>query len=60
MNKTIKKLKSGGFEVVSTSYDLPVRYEFDRVQSRLERRGDTNNSSRHSSKHSIHRDNSTR
>ena len=26
MNKKIKKLKNGDFEVVNTSYNIPVRY----------------------------------
>ncbi len=33
MNKVIKKLKNGDFEVVSTSYDVPVAYNKHKLLS---------------------------
>ena len=37
MNKKILKLKNGDFEVVSKSYDIPIKYvNSDRLQSGVE------------------------
>ena len=46
MNKVIKKIKNGDFEVVNTSYDVPVAYASHELLSNKKYR-----------KYSVHRDN---
>ena len=56
MSQITKQVKKRGFEVVSTSYGIPVVYEYDRrVQSRVERSGLRNNTARYGYKYSIYR-----
>jgi hypothetical protein len=58
MNNIIKKVKNGGFEVVSTSYGYPIMYEYNiGMQSRLEGRRDTTHTTGYSYKYSFYRDN---
>tara|TARA_R100001015_G_C4479139_1_gene60208 strand:+ start:376 stop:558 length:183 start_codon:yes stop_codon:yes gene_type:complete len=58
MNNIIKKVKNGGFEVVSTSYGNPVVYDHDRrVQSRVERKRNPNHTTGYCFKHGIYRNN---
>ena len=54
MNNVIKKIKNGGFKVVSTSYNIPVEYVNDKqLQSGVERRELPN----HTAGYSFYRDN---
>ena len=46
MNNIIKKLKNGDFEVVNTSYDIPITYTSNKLLSNAKHR-----------KHSVRRDN---
>tara|TARA_X000001388_G_scaffold65196_1_gene51602 strand:+ start:1393 stop:1575 length:183 start_codon:yes stop_codon:yes gene_type:complete len=58
MNNIIKKVKNGGFEVVSTSYGNPVVYDNDRrVQSGMERKRNPNNATGYCFKYGIYRSN---
>ena len=53
--KVIKTLKNGDFEVVSTSYDIPVKYvSSTKLQSGVGNSRGRNNSKRHSKKYSIY------
>lgn len=54
MNKTIKVLKNGDFKVISTTYDIPVKYVNDELQSGVDNSRVRNNSKRHNKKHSIY------
>ena len=53
----IKKLDNGDFEVVSTSYDLPVTYNNNRMRKRVERRRLPNHTSGYCVEYSFYRDN---
>jgi hypothetical protein len=54
----IKRVKNGGFEVVSTSYGNPVVYNNDRrVQSRVERKRNKYYTTGYCYKYGIYRDN---
>lgn len=56
MNKVIKTLKNGDFRVVSTSYDIPVNYiRNTKLQSRMDRRKHSSDTTRYTYKHSIYR-----
>ena len=56
MSQIIKQVKKRGFGVVSTSYGTPVVYEYDRrMQSRVERSGLRNDTTRYGYKYSIYR-----
>ena len=57
MNNKIKKLSNGDFEVVSTSYDIPVVYNDDRMRNRVERRRLPNHTSGYSVEYSFYRNN---
>ena len=57
MNNKIKKLNNGDFEVVSTSYDIPVVYNDDRMRKRVERRRLPNHTSGYSVEYSFYRNN---
>jgi len=58
MNNVIKKIKNGGFKVVSTSYNIPVEYVNDKqLQSGMERRELPNHTAGYSYKYSFYRDN---
>ena len=58
MNKVIKTLKNGDFRVVSTSYDIPVNYiRNTKLQSRMDRRKPSSDTTRYTYKHNIYRDN---
>ena len=58
MNKVIKTLKNGDFEVVSTSYDIPVKYNYNTKlwKSRLDSRKCTSHTTGYSYKYSFYRD----
>ena len=57
MKNKIKKLDNGDFEVVSTSYDIPVVCNNDRLRKRMECKWVSNNTTGHSIKYSFHRNN---
>jgi len=58
MNNVIKKIKNGGFKVVSTSYNIPVEYVNDKqLQSGMERKRNPNNATGYCFKYGIYRSN---
>ena len=59
MNKVIEKLDNGDFKIVSTSYDIPVKYHYNSKlrKSRMDRSKHTSDTAGHSHKHSVYRDN---
>ena len=57
MKNVIKKLDNGDFEVVSTSYDIPVVYNDNRMRSRVECRWIPDNTSGYSFEYSFYRSN---
>ena len=57
MNKVIEKLDNGDFKVVSTSYDIPVKYNGDtKLQSRMDRRKYPSHTAGYSYQYSFYRD----
>ena len=46
MNKTIKVLNNGDFKVISTTYDIPVKYVNTKLQSGVDNSRSRNNSKR--------------
>ena len=58
MDKVIKTLKNGDFKVVSTSYDVDVKYEFIPTmwRSRMDRRKSTSYTAGYSAKYGFYRD----
>ena len=58
MNKKIETLKNGDFKVVSTSYDIPIKYHYNSElrKSGLDRRKYTSRTAGYSYKYSFYRD----
>ncbi len=58
MNKEVVKLKNGDFKVINSSYDIPIKYEYnDKLQSGLERRRGSINSTRYNKQYGFYRNN---
>ena len=57
MKNKIKKLDNGDFEVVNTSYDVPIVYKFNRMWKRVERRRLPNHTSGYCIEYSFYRNN---
>jgi hypothetical protein len=59
MNKVIEQLDNGDFKVVSTSYDIPVKYHYNSKlrKQRLDNRKHTSHTAGYSYKYSFYRDN---
>jgi hypothetical protein len=59
VNKTIKKLKNGDFKVVHTSYNIPVKYSYNKKlrKQRLDNSKHTSHTAGYSYKYSFYRDN---
>ena len=57
MKHKIKKLDNGDFEVVNTSYDIPVVYNNDRMRKGMERRRLPNHTAGYSIEYSFYRNN---
>tara|TARA_Y100000401_G_scaffold3907_1_gene2725 strand:- start:1782 stop:1961 length:180 start_codon:yes stop_codon:yes gene_type:complete len=57
MKNKIKKLNNGDFEVVNTSYDVPITYKFNRMRKGVERRRLPNHTSGYCIEYSFYRNN---
>jgi hypothetical protein len=57
MKNNVKKLSNGDFEVVNTSYDIPVVYNDNRMRNRVERRRLPNHTSGYCVEYSFYRNN---
>ena len=54
MNKIIKVLDNGDFKVISTTYDIPVKYVNNELQSGVDNSRGRSNPKRYDKKHSIY------
>lgn len=57
MKNVIEKLDNGDFQVVSTSYDIPVVYNDNRMRNRVERRRIPSHTAGYSVEYSFYRNN---
>jgi hypothetical protein len=57
MKNNVKKLSNGDFEVVNTSYDIPVVYNDNRMRNRVERRRLPNHTAGYCVEYSFYRNN---
>ena len=57
MKNVIGKLDNGDFQVVSTSYDIPVVYNDNRMRNRVERRRIPSHTAGYSVEYSFYRNN---
>ena len=57
MKNVIQKLDNGDFQVVSTSYDIPVVYNNNRMWNRVERRRIPSHTAGYSVEYSFYRNN---